>query len=47
MAISDLSAKIPPFNAQRLLADVGSPAPTAPEDASAAAAAEPDAKYPS
>ena len=26
MATSDLSAKIPPFNAQRLLADVGSPA---------------------
>ena len=25
MATSDLSAKIPPFNAQRLLADVGSP----------------------
>ncbi|HEU4806289.1 MAG TPA: M23 family metallopeptidase, partial [Nitrobacter sp.] len=43
MATSDLSAKIPPFNAQRLLADVGSHTPTAPEDASdAAAAAEPD-----
>ena len=44
MAIGDLSAKIPPFNAQRLLADGGSHARTAPEDASAAAAAEPDAE---
>ncbi len=45
MATSDLSAKIPPFNAQRLLSDVGSPARTASEDdAGAAAAAEPDAE---
>jgi murein DD-endopeptidase MepM/ murein hydrolase activator NlpD len=44
MATGDLSAKIPPFNAQRLLADVGSHARTAPDDASAAATAEPDAE---
>lgn len=44
MATGDLSAKIPPFNAQRLLADGGSHARTAPEDTSAAAAAEPDAE---
>ncbi len=44
MATGDLSAKVPPFNAQRLLADVGSRARTAPEDASTAAAAEPDAE---
>jgi murein DD-endopeptidase MepM/ murein hydrolase activator NlpD len=45
MATSDLSAKIPPFNAQRLLTDVGSPSPTASDDATnAAAAAEPDAE---
>jgi murein DD-endopeptidase MepM/ murein hydrolase activator NlpD len=45
MATSDLSAKIPPFNAQRLLTDVGSPAPTASDDATGAAAdAEPDAE---
>ena len=45
MATSDLSAKIPPFNAQRMLSDVGSPAPAASDDPSAAAdAAEPDAE---
>ncbi|MEH6951498.1 M23 family metallopeptidase [Nitrobacter sp. NHB1] len=46
MATSDLSAKIPPFNAQRLMADAGSHAPTAEDasDAAAAAAAEPDAE---
>jgi murein DD-endopeptidase MepM/ murein hydrolase activator NlpD len=45
MATSDLSAKIPPFNAQRLLTDIGSPSPTASDDATnAAAAAEPDAE---
>ncbi|MEO6381574.1 MAG: M23 family metallopeptidase [Nitrobacter sp.] len=42
MATSDLSAKIPPFNAQRLLADVGSSAPT--PSANDPAAAEPDAE---
>lgn len=45
MATSDLSAKIPPFNAQRLLTDVGSPAPAASDDATnPATAAEPDAE---
>ncbi|WP_246801340.1 peptidoglycan DD-metalloendopeptidase family protein [Bradyrhizobium genosp. L] len=45
MTTSDLSAKIPPFNAQRLLTDVGSDTPAAAEDTSAAAdAAEPDAE---
>jgi murein DD-endopeptidase MepM/ murein hydrolase activator NlpD len=44
MATSDLSAKIPPFNAQRLLTDVGSPAPAASDDANPATAAEPDAE---
>ena len=44
MATSDLSAKIPPFNAQRLLTDVGSPNPTSDDATSAAAAAEPDAE---
>jgi murein DD-endopeptidase MepM/ murein hydrolase activator NlpD len=45
MATSDLSTKIPPFNAQRLLTDVGAEAPAAPGDASATAdAAEPDAE---
>ena len=44
MTTSDLSAKIPPFNAQRLLADVGSTAPTSSSDADADAAAEPDAE---
>jgi murein DD-endopeptidase MepM/ murein hydrolase activator NlpD len=44
MTTSDLSAKIPPFNAQRMLSDVGSPAPAAPDDPNAADAAEPDAE---
>jgi murein DD-endopeptidase MepM/ murein hydrolase activator NlpD len=45
MTTSDLSAKIPPFNAQRMLTDVGSAAPAAPDDAEAKAdAAEPDAE---
>src|SRR5665213_1600919 len=43
MATSDLSAKIPPFNAQRMLSDVGDPAPAAADDPNAADAAEPDA----
>jgi murein DD-endopeptidase MepM/ murein hydrolase activator NlpD len=44
MATSDLSAKIPPFNAQRLLSDVGSATPAATDDAPTADAAEPDAE---
>jgi murein DD-endopeptidase MepM/ murein hydrolase activator NlpD len=45
MTTSDLSAKIPPFNAQRLLNDTGSNTPAAPDDAdNADAAAEPDAE---
>ena len=32
MATSDLSAKIPPFNAQRMLTDVGTAAPAAADD---------------
>jgi murein DD-endopeptidase MepM/ murein hydrolase activator NlpD len=44
MASSELSAKIPPFNAQRMLSDVGTPAPAAPDDPNAAEAAEPDAE---
>ena len=43
MTTSDLSAKIPPFNAQRMLSDVGSASPAASDDASADAA-EPDAE---
>jgi len=44
MTTSDLSAKIPAFNAQRMLTDVGT-APTASDDANANAdAAEPDAE---
>ena len=43
LSTSDLSSKIPPFNAQRLLTDVG--APSAADSAQgAAAAAEPDAE---
>jgi murein DD-endopeptidase MepM/ murein hydrolase activator NlpD len=42
MATSDLSAKIPPFNAQRMLTDVGASA--AADDPNAADAAEPDAE---
>jgi murein DD-endopeptidase MepM/ murein hydrolase activator NlpD len=44
MTTSDLSAKIPPFNAQRMLSDAGSAAPAAADDANAADAAEPDAE---
>jgi murein DD-endopeptidase MepM/ murein hydrolase activator NlpD len=43
MTTSDLSAKIPPFNAQRMLSDVGDAAPAAADDQNAADAAEPDA----
>ena len=44
MTTSDLSAKIPPFNAQRLLTDVGDAAPAATDNPNAADAAEPDAE---
>ncbi len=44
MTTSDLSAKIPPFNAQRMLTDVGSTAPAATDDPTNADAAEPDAE---
>jgi murein DD-endopeptidase MepM/ murein hydrolase activator NlpD len=44
MTTSDLSAKIPPFNAQRMLSDVGAPSPAAADDANNADAAEPDAE---
>jgi murein DD-endopeptidase MepM/ murein hydrolase activator NlpD len=45
MATSDLSAKIPPFNAQRMLTDVGTAAATVPDDAAANPdAVEPDAE---
>src|SRR5437588_10264676 len=44
MTTSDLSAKIPPFNAQRMLSDVGSAAPAASDDPTNADAAEPDAE---
>ena len=44
MAASDLSAKIPPFNAQRMLNDVGAPTPAASDDPNNADAAEPDAE---
>ncbi len=43
LTTSDLSAKIPPFNAQRMLSDVGSPAPAASDDPNNTAA-EPDAE---
>jgi len=43
MTTSDLSAKVPPFNAQRMLSDTGSTAATAADDADANAA-EPDAE---
>ena len=42
MTTSDLSAKIPPFNAQRILSDSGSSTPASAEDADNAA--EPDAE---
>jgi murein DD-endopeptidase MepM/ murein hydrolase activator NlpD len=45
LTTSELSAKIPPFNAQRMLTDVGSPMPNPTDDSQAAAdAAEPDAE---
>jgi murein DD-endopeptidase MepM/ murein hydrolase activator NlpD len=44
MTTSDLSAKIPPFNAQRMLTDVGVAVPAASDDASNADAVEPDAE---
>jgi murein DD-endopeptidase MepM/ murein hydrolase activator NlpD len=44
MTTSDLSAKIPPFNAQRMLADVGDAAPANSDDAISADAVEPDAE---
>jgi murein DD-endopeptidase MepM/ murein hydrolase activator NlpD len=45
MTTSDLSAKVPPFNAQRLLTDVGDTPSAATDDPNAAAdAAEPDAE---
>ena len=44
MTTSDLSAKIPPFNAQRMLSDVGSTVPAAADDPNNADAVEPDAE---
>jgi murein DD-endopeptidase MepM/ murein hydrolase activator NlpD len=44
LTTSDLSAKIPPFNAQRLLADVGTGTPAASEDPNNPDAVEPDAE---
>lgn len=44
MTTSDLSAKIPPFNAQRMLSDVGAATPAAADDPNNADAAEPDAE---
>src|SRR6201746_2856565 len=44
LATSDLSAKIPPYNAQRMLIDVGTAAPAAADDPNAADAVEPDAE---
>ena len=44
MTTSDLSAKIPPFNAQRMLTDVGTTAPAAADDPNNADAVEPDAE---
>src|SRR5947209_1833069 len=44
LATSELSAKIPPYNAQRMLTDVGVAAPAAADDLSAADAVEPDAE---
>ncbi len=44
MTTSDLSAKIPPFNAQRMLTDVGAPTPAASDDPNGADAVEPDAE---
>jgi murein DD-endopeptidase MepM/ murein hydrolase activator NlpD len=44
MTTSDLSARIPPFNAQRMLSDVGTAAPAASDDPNNADAVEPDAE---
>jgi murein DD-endopeptidase MepM/ murein hydrolase activator NlpD len=44
MTTSDLSAKIPPFNAQRMLTDVGAETPAAADDPNNTDAAEPDAE---
>src|ERR1044072_4927861 len=44
LATSDLSAKIPPYNAQRMLTDVGTAAPAASDDPTVADAVEPDAE---
>ncbi|MEP6841266.1 MAG: M23 family metallopeptidase, partial [Bradyrhizobium sp.] len=44
MTTSDLSSKIPPFNAQRMLTDVGSASPAAAEDPNNPEAVEPDAE---
>ncbi|HET7888846.1 MAG TPA: M23 family metallopeptidase [Bradyrhizobium sp.] len=44
MTTSDLSAKIPPFNAQRMLTDVGTSTPAAAEDPNNPDAVEPDAE---
>jgi murein DD-endopeptidase MepM/ murein hydrolase activator NlpD len=41
---SDLSSKIPPFNAQRMLTDVGDAQPANPDEIVSADAAEPDAE---
>ena len=44
LTTSELSAKIPAFNAQRLLTDVGSPLPAASEESQASEDAAPDAE---
>ncbi|WP_065751948.1 M23 family metallopeptidase [Bradyrhizobium paxllaeri] len=44
MTTSDLSSKIPPYNAQRLLTDVGTPTQAAAEDPNNPEAVEPDAE---
>jgi len=44
MTTSDLSAKIPPFNAQRMLSDVGAAVPAASDGQNTADAVEPDAE---
>jgi murein DD-endopeptidase MepM/ murein hydrolase activator NlpD len=44
MTTSDLSAKIPPFNAQRMLSDVGAATPAAADDPNNPDAVEPDAE---
>ncbi|ABD89799.1 peptidoglycan DD-metalloendopeptidase family protein [Rhodopseudomonas palustris] len=44
LTTSELSAKVPPFNAQRMLTDVGAATPAAAEDAQNPDAVEPDAE---